>query len=238
MIAPFWDNLVPDHSDTGAAIPPGTGEVYTKDMGDGRFVVEWSRVGTAYENGGNTQTFELILYDQDVYPTSTGDGEILFQYHTIADTDTHNFATVGIENPTQSDGILVSFFSVRATEVPALASGRAIKFTTDPPDPYPGTDVEESVLDGVVLDGNRPNPFNPVTAIRFAVPSRGRVELSVYDVAGRRVATLVDGEVDGGYHDAVWDGRTDSGEGVATGIYFARLSAFGEERTHKMILLK
>jgi hypothetical protein len=234
MIAPFWDNLFPDDPDSLG----GTGEVYTKDMGDGRFVVEWSRVGTAYENGGNTQTFELILYDQDVYPTLTGDGEILFQYHTIADTDTHNYATVGIENPTQSDGLLCTFFSVLSTETAPLAAGRAIKFTTDPPDPYPGTDVEESVLDGVVLDGNRPNPFNPVTAIRFAVPSRGRVELSVYDVAGRRVATLVDGEVDGGYHDAVWDGRTDSGEGVATGIYFARLSAFGEERTHKMILLK
>lgn len=234
MIAPFWDNLFPDDPDTTG----GTGEVYTKDLGDGRYVVEWSRIGTAYENGGNTQTFELILYDQDVYPTSTGDGEILFQYHTIADSDTHNYATVGIENPTQSDGILVSFYSLRATEVAALAAGRAIKFTTDPPDPFPSTDVEEATLQNVVLEKNRPNPFNPVTAIRYAVPARGRVVLSVYDVAGRRVATLVDGEVDGGYHDAVWDGTTDSGEGVATGIYFARLSAFGEERTQKMILLK
>jgi hypothetical protein len=238
MIAPFWDNLVPEHPDTGGVLPAGTGEVYTKDMGDGRFVVEWSRVGTAYDNGGNTQTFELILYDQDVYTTSTGDGEILFQYHTIADSDTHNYATVGIENPTQSDGLLCTFFSVLSTETAPLAAGRAIKFTTDPPDGYPATGVDEVSIAGVVLDGNRPNPFNPVTSIRYAVPSRGRVELSVYDVAGRRVATLVDGEVDGGYHDAVWNGTTDSGEGVATGIYFARLSAFGEERTQKMILLK
>ncbi len=234
MIAPFWDNLFPDDPDTAG----GTGEVYTKNLGDGRFVVEWSRIGTAYHNGGNTQTFELILYDPIQYPTSTGDGEILFQYHTIADSDTHNYATVGIENPTQSDGILVSFYSIRATEVPALASGRALKFTTDPPDAFPSTDVEETATLGVTLAENRPNPFNPVTVITFGVPARGRVELSVYDVAGRRVATLVDGDVDGGYHDAVWDGRTDSGESVATGIYFARLSAFGEERTRKMILLK
>lgn len=234
MIAPFWDNLYPDDPDTLG----GTGEVYTKDMGDGRFVVQWSRVGTAYENGGNTQTFELVLYDQDIYATLTGDGEILFQYHTIADTDTHNYATVGIENPTQSDGLLVSFFSILSNEAAPLAAGRAIKFTTDPPDAYPATGVEEAALERVVLEQNRPNPFNPVTVMRFAVPARGKVELSVYDVAGRRVATLVDGEVDGGYHDAVWNGTTDAGDGVATGIYFARFSAFGEERTQKMILLK
>jgi hypothetical protein len=234
MIAPFWDELFPDDPDTTG----GTGEVYTKNMGDGRFVVQWSRVGTGYDNGGATQTFECVLYDPAQYPTSTGDGEILFQYHTIADADTHNYATVGIENPTQSDGVLVTFYGIRATEVPALASGRAIKFTTDPPDPFPSTDVDGAELTGVVLERNRPNPFNPVTAIRYAVPARERVELSVYDVAGRRVATLVDGEVDGGYHDAVWNGTSDSGEAVATGIYFARLSAAGETRTQKMILLK
>jgi hypothetical protein len=234
MIAPFWDNLFPDDPDTTG----GAGEVYTKDMGDGRFVVEWSRVGTAYENGGNTQTFELILYDQDFYTTLTGDGEILFQYHTIADSDTHNYATVGIENPTQSDGLLVTFYGILATEMAPLASGRAIKFTPDPPDAFPATDVPDVSLNGVVLEKNRPNPFNPVTALSYCIPARGRVELSVYDVAGRRVATLVDGEVGGGYHEAVWDGRSNSGKSVASGIYFARLSAAGETRTRKMILLK
>jgi hypothetical protein len=234
MIAPFWDELFPVDPDTIG----GAGEVYTKDMGDGRFVVQWSRIGTGYYNGGNTQTFECILYDQDVYSTLTGDGEMLFQYHTIADADTHNYATVGIENPTQSDGLLVTFYSILADEMAPLAAGRAIKFTTDPPDPFPSTGVEEAAVAGVVLEGNRPNPFNPMTTIRYAVPARGKVELSVYDVAGRRVATLVEGEVEAGSHAAVWNGTTDSGEAVATGVYFARLSAAGETRTQKMILLK
>jgi hypothetical protein len=234
MIAAFWDELFPDDPDTVG----GAGEVYTKNMGDGRFVVEWSRVGTGYYNGGATQTFECILYDPTQFPTATGDGEILFQYHTIADADTHNYATVGIENPTQSDGLLVTFYGILANEAAPLAAGRAIKFTTDPPDPFPSTGVDEAVLSSVVLEGNRPNPFNPTTTIRYAVPARGKVELSVYDVAGRRVATLVEGEVEAGRHDAVWDGTSDSGEAVATGVYFARLSASGETRAQKMILLK
>ena len=181
---------------------------------------------------------QLILYDPSQYSTSTGDGEILCQYHTIADTDTHNYATVGIENPTQSDGLLCSFFSILATEMAPLAAGRAIKFTTDPPDPFPSTDVADVALKGVVLEKNRPNPFNPATAIRYATPARGRVELSVYDIAGRRVATLVDGEVDGGHHDAIWDGTSDSGENVASGIYFCRMQAGEYAETIKMSFLR
>ncbi|MFH1502170.1 MAG: C25 family cysteine peptidase [Candidatus Eisenbacteria bacterium] len=235
MIAPFWDNLFPSDPDTTG----GAGKVLTRDMGDGRYVVEWSRVGTGYENGGATQTFELVLYDQDVYATGTGDGEILFQYHTIANSDTHNYATVGIENPTQSGGLECTYFGIYAPEAAPLANGRAIKFTTDPPDAYPSTGVEDgAVAVGVLLHGNRPNPFNPSTVVSFTMPSTGHAELAVYDVAGRKVATLFEGEAEAGDHRAAWNGRSDSGVPVATGVYFARLSAMGEERSSKMVLLK
>ena len=235
MIAPFWDNLFPADPDTGG----GTGEVFTRDMGDGRFVVEWSRVATGYYNEGNTQTFQAVLYDQDVYSTATGDGEVLFQYHTIADSDTHNYATVGIENPTQSDGIEYTYFGILAAAAAPLADGRAIKFTTDPPDGYPSTGVEDAVARlGVVLHGNAPNPFNPSTVVSFTLPSDAYARLTVYDVAGRAVATLHEGMADGGDHHVMWDGRSDEGLPVATGVYFARLEALGEERSVKMVLLK
>jgi len=88
------------------------------------------------------------------------------------------------------------------------------------------------------LGPNRPNPFNPVTTIRFLLPRRADAELSVYDAAGRRVRALVRGGRDAGEHLAVWDGRDDAGRPVGPGVYFCRLRAGGEERRRKMVLLK
>lgn len=238
MIAPFWDDLVPSDVDT-AGVPIGHGDVFTKSLPDGRFVVEWSRLGTFYENGGAYQTLELVLYDPAQYPTATGDGEILFQYHTIADVDPENRSTVGIEDPDQCDGVLYSFFGIRPPEAAALVNGRAIKFTTDPPDAFPSTGVPSGGAPGrVVLEGVRPNPFNPFTVVTYALPERAEVELAVFDISGRLVATLVDGEVGPGSHEAVWNGTNDRGEDVASGVYFCRISAIGEEHSRKMVLMK
>jgi hypothetical protein len=232
MAAPFWDDLN----------PAASGKVLYQNLGGGRFAVEWSRVQTVYlEPGPLTpyhQTFELILYDQDVYPTASGDGEILFQYHTIANADTANGATVGIENLNETDGVEYSFFRTYPDHAAPLAAGRAVKFTTDPPDSYPSTGVDEAVASGLRILGNRPNPFNPVTSIAFTVPTAGRAELSVYDIAGRRVATLVDAHVEAGPHEVVWDGTNDAGEPVASGVYFSSVKAHGEEHSAKMVLLK
>jgi endonuclease I len=88
------------------------------------------------------------------------------------------------------------------------------------------------------LAGNAPNPFNPSTTIRFEVPHRGHVKLSVYDVSGRRVAVLVDGRLGPGAHEAAWTGRDTRGVPVATGVYFCRMEAEGFTATTKMLLLK
>ncbi|MCK5595828.1 MAG: T9SS type A sorting domain-containing protein, partial [Candidatus Eisenbacteria sp.] len=83
-----------------------------------------------------------------------------------------------------------------------------------------------------------PNPFNPVTAVSYGSPTESRVRLAVYNVAGRLVRTLVDGEVDPGYHSVVWDGRDNSGVEVGSGVYFCRMEAEGFDDTTKMVLLK
>ncbi len=88
------------------------------------------------------------------------------------------------------------------------------------------------------LSQNAPNPFNPITEIAFSVPRETDVELAIYDVTGRRVATLVDDTLEGGVHRAVWNGRGDTGEQVASGVYFYRLMAGGEMVSRKMVLLK
>ncbi|MCK4409560.1 MAG: hypothetical protein KAW67_05715, partial [Candidatus Eisenbacteria sp.] len=232
MVAPFWDDLNPNAG----------GKVLYKNLGGGRFAVEWSRVQSTYVDSTSgtpyLQTFELVLYDQDVYPTESGDGEILFQYHTIANADTANGATVGIEDLNQTDGLEYSFFRMYPDDAAPLAGGSAIKFTTDPPDGYPSTGVDDAVSLGVRVLGNRPNPFNPVTRIAFSIPAAGTAELAVFDIVGRRVATLVNERVEAGPHDVVWDGTNDAGGPVASGVYFSRLRALGEEHSAKMVLLK
>jgi hypothetical protein len=73
------------------------------------------------------------------------------------------------------------------------------------------------------LEANYPNPFNPSTTISFTLPQRAEVDLSVYDVGGRRVRTLVREEMDSGRKTVAWDGRDDTGRMVSSGMYFCRL---------------
>ncbi len=101
------------------------------------------------------------------------------------------------------------------------------------------TGADEAVLPAhLVLGRNFPNPFNPKTTLRFALPTSGTVALAVYDVQGRRVATLANGPMDAGYHEIEWLGLDDAGKSVSSGVYFSRI-AFGKEvLTNKMLMLK
>jgi DNA-binding beta-propeller fold protein YncE len=88
------------------------------------------------------------------------------------------------------------------------------------------------------LEQNSPNPFNPITTIRFSVASDSHVQLAIYDVAGRRIRTLIDGNRRADMYKEVWDGTNDAGQQVATGVYFYRLTAGKFVQTRKMLLLK
>ena len=85
---------------------------------------------------------------------------------------------------------------------------------------------------------NFPNPFNPVTTVSFYLPERERVALVIYDAAGHEVRRLVDGVVEFGRTDVVWDGMNDSGMRVGSGVYFCRLVAGKSVITRKLTLLK
>lgn len=90
----------------------------------------------------------------------------------------------------------------------------------------------------LVLAPNVPNPFNPKTTIRFAVPKPGPVRLAVYDVSGREVAELARGQRGAGWATLVWNGRDGSGREVGSGPYLLRLEAGREVVTRKIVLLK
>ena len=83
-----------------------------------------------------------------------------------------------------------------------------------------------------------PNPFNPATTIEYSVPTGGPVTLSVYDLTGRRVATLVDEHLAPGPHRTAWDGRTGTGSRAASGVYFLRLVSQSGAHEERVVLLK
>lgn len=363
LIAAFWDDLI-----TGSG-----GYVFAWfDATNHRYVIEWSRM----RNRGDTnvrETFEIILFDPDYYPTITGDGEIVFQYESVAEVSgwyyDNPYSTVGIERPDHLDGIEVVYWNTYVDPAAAhLAAGRAYRFTPNlnyalpgselyisltpygtpiviPPgggtfsfnvevgnnssDPasadiwcdvtlpngtpygptlgpvvgfpfpgnwstsrdrsqtvppgapagvytynayagvYPGTvysqdsfEWSKSGDDGTgtwsegwentgepfmdspglsvaeipvtyALYGAYPNPFNPMTSIRFDLPEASRVRLSVYDLVGRKVADLVDGYRQAGAHEVTWEAG-----GLSSGIYFYRIQAGDFGAVSKVVLMK
>lgn len=129
IIAPFWDDL-----------SIGSGDVfYYFDEIAHYIVVEWSRVQNDYDN--SEETFQVIIYDQDFYPTLTGDAEILFQYKTVNNVDQGNyyssyvdhgeFATVGLENHSSTTGLEYTFSNSYPTAAKHLENNMAIFFTTN-----------------------------------------------------------------------------------------------------------
>jgi hypothetical protein len=83
-----------------------------------------------------------------------------------------------------------------------------------------------------------PNPFNPSTRIVFDLASSGRAELAIFDAAGRRVAVLVEGELEAGRYEIMWNGRTLSGGAAVSGVYFCRLEAGAVVENRKLILIR
>jgi hypothetical protein len=325
LVAPFWDNLnpappAPGQENANGIDPDG---VYTHhDPALGAFVVEWSRLPHYKPEILGMQTFQLALLDPSMYPTTSGNGELLFLYRQVNNNDNlRMYATVGIESPDGTDGLELSYGNINAPGMAPLQPGLAVRVTTEAPLRVPfalssfvaaatGDQVDltwEPADDRPVIgwhvdrirggqrvrltayalagssrrftaqaDGDplqdrylltalhpysvssepgqakvasvpttrlalypaHPNPSPGAASIGFALPRQTHVRLRVYDVAGRLVRTLVDGQVAGGEGVKIWDGRDDAGTPSADGVYFYRLETGTGALTRKMILLR
>jgi hypothetical protein len=99
-------------------------------------------------------------------------------------------------------------------------------------------DILENIPKEYALSQNYPNPFNPITKMNYQLPKRSRVIISIYNIIGQEVRTLLNEDQDYGVHSITWNGVDQYGKAMATGVYFARMSTGGFSQTKKMLLLK
>jgi hypothetical protein len=229
MVAGLWDDLDPGNSGQPSDV------YYYHDAANNRFIVEWFRC--EHWPSGYHETFEIILYDPVVYPTPTGDGEIIVQY-LIEMQESDN--TLGIENYSETVGIQYYLNGAYDPLAAVVTDSFAIKYTTYPPD-WVGieeqggfTSLPLKTLLGVMY----PNPGIRVMSIRYQVASVSDVSLCVYDAAGRLVRTIVDGACEPGYYTQVWDTKDDMNRKVPAGVYFIRFETDDYQKTEKAVLLR
>ncbi|MCK4595848.1 T9SS type A sorting domain-containing protein, partial [candidate division WOR-3 bacterium] len=116
-----------------------------------------------------------------------------------------------------------------------------------------GLQIYENLLFGIEESSSKsfdfllqsyPNPFSAKTVIRYSLPvtcgdyTKYDIQLAIYDISGRLVKSLVEGEKRTGYYTAEWDGRDDRGKKVTSGIYFYRLEAGDYKAARKLIILR
>jgi len=234
MIAPFWDNCYQTSS----------GKIYHKyEASNHRYIIsydriymrdDWSWWGTSY-----LESFQVILYDPQYYPTYSGDGVIVFQYEIVNNNDdTQHYCTAGIQNRDHTDGLTYSFFNIEPPTAPELQAGRAIKFTTGGPGASHAHSEEMAPAQLFWVRQNQPNPCRATTTIRFGLERDMPVALRIFDVDGHVVRTLAQESYAPGEHVIAWHGKDNRGNPVPAGVYFYKLDAGDQSATRKMLLLR
>ena len=101
-----------------------------------------------------------------------------------------------------------------------------------------GTADERMLPDQFALSQNYPNPFNPTTRINYDLPKEADVNITIYDLLGQEVKTLVNKQVKAGYHTVEWDATNSLNQKVSSGVYFYRIEAGDFTEVKKMVLLR
>jgi hypothetical protein len=234
MVAGIWDHLE-------AGNPGEPSDIYYYyDEPNHRFIVEFFRV--EHDEGGDYETFEIIVYDPAYYPTPTGHSEIVVQYlEAPKQTD----ITIGIENQMQSVGIQYFYDGTYHDLAGAITDSFAIKYSTY--SSYPGesstgtqarTTLPHNTPARTLMATLYPNPFSRRIQIHYQLTQQSRIGLQVYDAMGRLVRDLADGIYNAGYYAIHWNGCDDVGRRVPAGVYFVQFEAAGYKKVEKAVLLK
>jgi len=233
MAAAFWDDLYEGD--------PNDGDIYYyHDNANHRFIVEWDSIThNDYVSEPPQEVFQVILLDPAFYSTESGDGEIIFQYKKIDEIENN---TIGIENNTQDIGLQYVYNNDYDPTATNLSENLAIKFTTESPYGYLYVSVDDDKdlgnTNGYRLEQNTPNPFNSHTLINYSLPEQSNVTISIYNFKGELIRALQNGQKSAGEHSVEWNGLSDNGDAVNSGIYFYRFHTEDYTEVKKLLILK
>jgi hypothetical protein len=242
-------------------LPPHWEDIVTAIDGSGSIMTGWSKIpGDWFSNAGAVPSAIILgssckimqgIPDHNVYALTTL-ARAPYGFPIDAGGPVVSSAAVGnLDNDAWLELVVAGGDSVRCYEL-CSSSGYALGDLWWPMFRHDRartgcygfavpTDVAEP--EGVAPEASRirsiyPNPFNPITRIAFDLDAKARAELAIYDVSGRRVAVLVDRELEAGRHEAFWNGRTAGGATAASGIYFCTLKTGSVSETKKIVLLR
>jgi flagellar hook capping protein FlgD len=222
--------------DAGADLPK-IGEEVTIDVSLADFV-ELKGYGFSVDYDADLLEFVKVVTDNSLL----GESE-LAQPTVISQTDGQVAIAAYGETVSEGDlGVSLVFRTkteIENTYVEVMESNASdVNYAVDPV-ALPAPVQIQTRPEQYALGNNYPNPFNPATTIKYALPEAGLAKLEVYNVVGQVVRTLVAGQQNAGRYVVQWDASDDSGRSLSSGIYFYRLQA-GDEflEVKKMLLLK
>jgi len=172
-----------------------------------------------------TANVESDVYQYAIYRGTTS------TFNPAGTTPLAKVRTPLYQDPVSQSGVTY-YYKVSALDIAGNESG------------YTSVSVLTDVQNGsglpteFALNQNFPNPFNPTTEIAFSVPKQTPVKVVIYGLSGEVVATVVNQTMSAGNYRVTWNGKTDDGRAVASGVYFYHLQADGFTATKKMTLLK
>ncbi|MBD3258130.1 T9SS type A sorting domain-containing protein [candidate division GN15 bacterium] len=191
---------------------------------------------TVQEQSSANSLFIRLEFGDD-NPMPPGTGPLATMHFTIDPTSIAMLVMI--------DTIVVGLNSVTEFTLTSIDGGASYTPLFNPGyvDIKISTDIDDDVPDDVLpsdfnLAQNYPNPFNPTTSIELSVPTSREVTLDVFNVLGRKVRQLLNERLPAGVHQVEFDGRSEDGETLATGVYFYRVTAGDFVETRKMLLLK
>jgi hypothetical protein len=233
MISPYWDDLIgkkvgSTHEDMRV--------VYKHDSSNQRFIIEWNEAYSNFDDQ-SLQKFQIVILDPSISTGVNGESDIIFNYHTVSNPDqSSNYATVGIENYNQNDGVLYTYANIYESGATPLSDGISIKFTTAKPDNF--VNIDESSPETTQLLGCYPNPFNPDTTLKFQLSEGGSIAVKIYNSNGEMVRDLINGSFETGTHSISWDGKDGKGSSLSSGVYTIQMVVDGRGFTTRALLIK
>ncbi len=192
---------------------------------------------TNIDNEDKTLVMGLIsmAYDPNTSDLEVGTGPIAYLTFDVTDPAIESFTIASADIPKPAHRLMLVWHERTSDGQLEVRWNDQLDFSVTVPVTSAGNNP---IPTSYSLDQNYPNPFNAGTVISFALPEASRVKVTVFNVLGQTVSVLADQEMAAGMQRVAWDGRDESGNSAASGIYFYRIAANSFTDTKKMTLIK